>query len=100
MTDEECQAELSSLRAELSTVVAAAAERDYQLRAELHERFVETAELTRLLLAAEKRATVAKKRLSTAQTRIATLEEEAGVPILVRIRRALRRRLSKAMGRG
>lgn len=105
MTDEDTQATLSRLRAELATAVAAAAEREEQLQADLHERFVETAELTRQLLAAEQRATTAERGLARARDQIAALKERlraqeaASRSLASRVRGRLRRRSAGEKGK-
>ncbi|MCL3816997.1 hypothetical protein [Aeromicrobium wangtongii] len=94
MNDETAEATMSRLREELATAVAAAADREQQLTADLHDRFVETAELTRRLLAAEKRASVAKKRAAALKVRVQELEIAASRRLSSRVRGRVRRTLT------
>ncbi|MBC7762674.1 MAG: hypothetical protein H7201_12950 [Candidatus Saccharibacteria bacterium] len=99
MTDEDAKATSLRLRMELATAVAAAADREHQLQADLHERFVETAELTRRLLEAERSATVAKRRLAVLKARLKEQEAAASRSVTSRIRDRVRRFLTSVKGK-
>lgn len=98
MTDEEAQAISSRLRRELATAVAAAAVREQQLRSELDERFVETAELTRQLMVARRRTNTAKRELAALQSIVEARKVGAVRRFATRVRGRLRRDLARARG--
>lgn len=104
MTDQFDRATWSRLRAELATAVAAATERENQLQEDLHERFVETAELTRLLLVAEQESASTKRQLKRAREQIAVLEQrleerEIGTGLPSRARERIRQNVARLRGK-
>ncbi|MBC9227313.1 hypothetical protein GL325_13360 [Aeromicrobium sp. 636] len=81
--------EVARLSAEFAAFVAASRTREQELQAALDQRYAETAELSRLLVASKRREAVAKKRIATLKARLA--EHEAQSNLTARLRRRLNR---------